>query len=251
MPVKLKTVVDDISAVPEAYRPQYKADGGKYVLQEIDIPDPVDVDGLVKKRDELLREKKALEARYAGIDPDEYQRLLKQKEQDNRAKLENKGAWEALEQQLKDRHEAEIKNREERIGSLTHALEESLIDAEASAAIATARGSAALLLPHVKKQVKVFEEDGRFVAKVVDSNGNPRIGDAKGSPMTIKQLIEEMKFNEIFGRAFEASYARGSGAPAHGGKSRVVPTITRSQYNEMTPPERAEYFRNKGVVIDE
>jgi uncharacterized lipoprotein YmbA len=252
MPTKLKTVVDDISAVPEAFRTQYKPIDGsnKFMLQEVEIPDPVDVSGLAKKTEELLKEKKALEAKYAGIDPDRYQALLKAREADERSKLEGKGAWEALEQQLKDRHAQELKQLESRVGSLTRALEQNMIDAEATAAISAARGAPALLLPHVKEHVRVFEEDGRFVAKVVDANGNPRIGDAKGSPMTIKQLVEEMKFSEIFGRAFEATYARGSGAPANGGRSRAVATITRETFNQMDAAERAEYFRNKGVVID-
>lgn len=252
MPTKLKAFVDDIAVVPEAYRSQYKQDEQtkRFILQEVEIPDPVDVSGLTKNRDELLREKKRLEEKYAGIDPQKYQELLRQREVEERRSLEGKGAWEALEQQLKDRHSQELKAREDRIGSLTHALEQHMVDAEATAAISAAKGVPALLLPHVKQHVKVFEEDGRFVARVVDENGNSRIGDAKGTPMTIKQLVDEMKFSEVYGRAFEATYARGTGAPANSGRSRAVATITREQFTSMDHGERSEFMRNKGVVID-
>jgi hypothetical protein len=255
MPTKLKAIVDDLTSVPEAYRQQYQKDtsSNRYYLQEIEIPDPVDVSGLTKNRDDLLREKKALEQKYAGIDPEEFKRIQAANEKNENARLEGKGEWEALKQQLQARHGEEVKRLTERTTTLTSALEGKMVDAEASAAIAAAKGIPTLLLPHVKQSVKVFEEDGRFIAKVIDPvTGTPRIGDAKGSPMTIIQLVEEMKASEVYGRAFEASYARGSGAPAGGGRgaARVVNQITREQFERLNPAERAEHFKNSGVVVD-
>jgi hypothetical protein len=36
---------------------------------------------------------------------------------------------------------------------------------------------------------EVFEEDGEFVAKVVDGKGNPRIADGKGTAMTVTHAL--------------------------------------------------------------
>jgi len=257
MPTKLKTIVDDIATVPEAYRTQYsKSPDGKYILQEVEIPDPADVDGLIKKNAELINEKKKLEQKYAGIDPDEYQKLSKAQQLAERARLESKGEWEALERQLIEKHVEDLKKKDDEIGSLTFAVEERLVDTEASAAIIAAKGNAVLLLPHVKQNIRVVRENDesghvRFIARVVDSNGNPRIGDAKGSPMTIKQLVEEMRSDDRYSRAFEATYARGSGAPSNAGRKAVTVTITREQYNQMSPGEQHHYLLvDKGVVVD-
>ena len=45
---------------------------------------------------------------------------------------------------------------------------------------------------------------GQFVVEVIDGDGNQRI-DAQGNPMTIPQLVDEMRASETFSRAFEAS----------------------------------------------
>ena len=47
---------------------------------------------------------------------------------------------------------------------------------------------------------------------LVDANGTPRIN-AKGEPLTIKDVVAEMRASDTFGRAFEGSGASGGGTP--------------------------------------
>jgi hypothetical protein len=80
-------------------------------------------------------------------------------------------------------------------------------------AIAEYEGSVDLLLPHVLQQTRMrMTDNGSFIAEVVDREGSPRIGDSQGNPMTIPQLVEEMKSSDSFARAFNSSGATGSGA---------------------------------------
>jgi hypothetical protein len=91
------------------------------------------------------------------------------------------------------------------------ALERYLIDQQATSALAGAKGSVELLLPHVKAHTKVVADGEDYVVRVVDPQGDFR-SDGKGGFMTVAGLVAEMKTQEAFGRAFESEKATGTGA---------------------------------------
>lgn len=186
---------------------------------------------LEANRNQLLTEakaaKKALDA-YKGVDPAKYRELEEAAAEAERKRAEATGDWKTRETQLLAKTQQEIDARDGKIKALSGALERRLIDAEATTALAAAKGSPKVLLPHIKNHVRVVEEDGEFVVQVVDAKGNQRIGDAKGSPMTIAQLVEEMKADPEFARNFEGTGSSGGGAPRSivsggGGAQRVIP----------------------------
>jgi len=122
-------------------------------------------------------------------------------------------AIKVREAQLIKQHEASLLSMTDENKSLIGQLEQNLITSSATKAIADLEGSVDLLLPHVMNQTRMRRaENGSFIAEVVDSSGNPRIGDAQGSPMSISQLVEEMKTSDAFARAFKGSGSTGSGA---------------------------------------
>jgi hypothetical protein len=90
------------------------------------------------------------------------------------------------------------------------------VDAEAARELAEAKGSVKVLLPHVKAQTKVVEHDGQFSVVVVDAAGNPRIADGKGTPMTLKGLVAEMRDDAEYARAFDGSGSSGGGSSKSG-----------------------------------
>jgi hypothetical protein len=179
------------------------------------------------KNAELLSEakkaKSALKA-FEGVDPNEYKTLKQKQEEAAEKRAIEEGSLEAwkkqfLEQAAKEKEPILTENR-----TLRSSLEKKLVDAEATAAIAAAKAPAKVLLPHIKAQVKVVEEDGEYVVHVVDSKGNQRIGDAKGTPMTIAQLVDEMKTDPEFAVLFPGTGSSGGGASksisgAGGGKT--------------------------------
>lgn len=185
---------------------------------------------LEANRNQLLTEakaaKKALEA-YKGVDPAKYRELEAAAAEAERKQAEATGDWKTREAQLLTKHQQEVDARETRIKTLSGALERRLVDAEATSAIAEAKGSPKVLLPHIKAHVRVIEEDGEYVVQVVDTKGNPRIGDSKGNPMTIAQLVEEMKQDPEFARNFEGTGSSGGGATRStasggGGSVRII-----------------------------
>lgn len=210
--------------------------------------------GIKANRDELLKEaKRAKDAlkNYDGMDPEKYKALSAAAEAAERKKAEAEGNFASLEKQLLEKHGKEIEARESRIGKLSKALERRLVEAELTAAIARAKGVPELLLPHARPHVKVKEADDDFTAYVAGPDGNPRIGDAKGSPMSFDQLVEEMKSNPVYGRAFEGTGSSGSGAPSNassGGGAAGTLTLSRNDpvaMGRITPQQQADIDSGK------
>lgn len=170
---------------------------------------------ILAKRDEALAEAKrakALAAKYKDVDPDEYRSLKQQAAEAAQKKAIEEGNLESWKKQFQDQFAKEKEPLVNENKNLRSALERRLVDAEATAALAAAKGKTKVLLPHIKASVKVVEEDGEFVVQVVDSKGNPRIGDAKGNLMTISQLVEELKSDPEFAQNFEGTGSSGGGA---------------------------------------
>jgi hypothetical protein len=103
----------------------------------------------------------------------------------------------------------------ESVAGLRAALELRLVESEAAAAVMAAKGVPELLLPIVTPRLAVEETDGHFTVRVLGEDGQPRLN-AAGAPMTVLELVEEMRRSDVFGRAFEGRGISGSGAPPTG-----------------------------------
>lgn len=185
--------------------------------------------GLKQNRDELLKESKSAAAKlkaYDGVDPEEYKKLKEAAQEAERKRLQGEGDFKALEAQLIKKYDGELEKERGNTTKYRTALEQSLIDRDAIAELAKHSDAPMLLLPHVKGQMKVMEHDGQLVARIVDSQGNVRIGKGQGSaPMTLPELMDEMKQDKQFAVAFRGSGSSGGGAPksgASGGGSRHI-----------------------------
>ena len=100
------------------------------------------------------------------------------------------------------------------IETLTLQLGKSLIDSAAVAAISEAKGSVQLLLPVIRSLVRMVKKDGNVVVEVVGSDSLARLSTKPNNtdPMTITELVEELKKSPDYARAFDGSGASGSGA---------------------------------------
>lgn len=246
----LPFTVDAIDTVPEAQRSLYKESNGKFVLDVDGYEDPVGLkSALNKEREAAKTAAKQVQAWSAlGKTPEEIQALVEAQAQAERDKLTKGGEWEKLKAQMADQQKAELGKKDERISALTKSLERRLVDADATAAIAAAKGVPALLLPHVRAQVKVIEDGGgEFRAQVVDAQGNPRVN-GKGEFLSIADLVSEMRQDEIFGRAFEATGTAGSGAHG-GGSGGNNKTIKEAAFNALRPADRAKAMAAGMTVV--
>ncbi len=148
----------------------------------------------------------------AMADLEEFNKLEKQR---NTKKLTDKSEWEKLEKQLREGHttaldDLAIKHGQEvdvyktKLSELATTKDRQVADMRASLentlkvegivrALAEAGGNIPILTPHVAKHVKVLPDDaGKYSSRVVDADGVVRINDL-GQPMTISELVTEIK----------------------------------------------------------
>jgi hypothetical protein len=188
-----------------------------------------EVAGLKSNQAELQKEAKAAKAKlasYEGIDPEEHKRLKSAADDAERKRLQGEGDFKQLEKQLVTKYEGELEKERTVSTRYRSAVEKNLIDAAAATELAKHSDSPTLLLPHVRGQMKVIEQDGEFHARIVDGQGNVRIGKGQGSsPMTLPELIDEMKSDKNFALAFRGTGSSGGGAAKSNGGAGGVRTV--------------------------
>ena len=225
----LKAKLDSLDGLEEAQAGLYSEieGGGGYVL---DV-EPVagfaleNVAGLketLSDRKAKAAERKNALAKFEGIDPEKARTAIEKYEEfanwspDQKAKE----ALEAMKAEIGDKFTKELDAEKTKRGSVETQLHALMIDHAATEAIIAAGGNPKLLLPHVKAQMSLVEEDGKLATKIVNEKGQPRVTMKPNSTeeMDLAELIESMKSSDDFLPAFAGSGATGGGG---GGIPRV------------------------------
>lgn len=228
------TPVETIDKVPEQFRGIYKqGDDGKYVPDEAHKGVVEAITGLNRSLKAARAEAKAKSAvdltplADFGVTPEEIKANISAKLaefQDQLAKGgEAKLNLDKVRQELADAHAKDLEKAGARAEALQNQLYGLLVENSATAAVSELKGVPELLLPFIKNQVKVLEQDGEFKVFVVDGQGDQRYSGVTGQPMTIKELVAEMKANEKYGRLFESETPAGGGMPPRGGSTSPRP----------------------------
>jgi hypothetical protein len=230
--------VESIEAVPAQFRGIYKAnEAGKYVVDDAHK-------GVVEAVTGLNKSLKAarLEAKNKGsVDlsvlsdfgatPDEIKASVTNKIKELSDQLANGGKVnvDKIREELAGAHSKDLQKHTARAEALQKQLYTLLVENEATAAIVEAKGVPELLMPFLANKVKVTEEDGKFKVYVVDAEGERRYSGITGQPMTIKELVLEMKSVEKYGRLFESEHQEGGGGMRPKGGQKPPPNQQKPQ----------------------
>lgn len=234
--------VDSIETVPEQFRGLYSEADGKFKLSESYKGVAEAVTGLNRSLKAARAEAKALKGSKVdlsaladyGQTPEEIAQAVQSKVQELEGQLANgdkaKLNLDKVKEDLAKAHSRDLEKVNKRSEALQTQLYGLLVENAATTAIAELKGIPELLMPFVKTQVNVVEEEGEFRVFVVDAQGDRRYSGVTGQPMSIKELVSEMKSNEKFGRLFESDNQQGGGGTPPGGAKRP---------NERAPAERS------------
>lgn len=195
--MKFKITKDEFAALSDAQKALYKEAGEGYQAQLEGMPDTSELDGLKKKVDELMTEKKTEQAARRKAEEDA------KKAAEEQAK--KNGDIEALEkswaQKLTDA-EAQSKTK---IDALSTSLQGLLVDNVAQKLATELAGDAApVMLPHIKSRLAIEEKDGQHVTRILDGAGKP-------SAASIDELKKEFIGNAAFKGVIIGSKASGTG----------------------------------------
>lgn len=212
--------VENLDRVPEQFRGMYAANtaGEGFVLQDGFKGVGAAIDGLNQAnrsiRQEMKKNKVDLSALSEfGSTPEEIAQRVNTRIEELSNELKVKGGTnpDKIRAELQDGFQKALGAKDTEIQQMFASLQRHMVVGAATAAIAEAKGVPDLLLPHITSQVKVLKEGTDYVVRVVDKDGDVRHG-VTAQPMTIQELVAEMKNSPTFGRAFESEAAAGSGA---------------------------------------
>lgn len=253
----VKPIIDKTTfeALDPLFQAEYEEKEGQYHLK---IEGVEDNSGLKKAlgAERRLRgdlEKKVKRWEELGKTPEEIDELIAKANLNEEEKLKSAGQWDRLKAQLIDGHAQELKKkdlviaeRDRAVTAMRSTLEHHLIDAQATAAIADQKGTPDLLLPIVQRQIKVIEKDGKYDLQVVDKAGEQRFNAKTGDPLTVIELVTELKGHDKYGRAFEGSGQSGGGSPPGGGGSPPKHAI-KSKAEFKTERQRSDFVDTHGL----
>ncbi len=233
--MSLKYEVDTVDGLDASVSGLYeKTDSGKFRLKVEGIED---VSGLKGKIAELLNEKKtAAEARKQAEDA---ARLAAEEA------ARKSGDVESLDKSWQKKHAEALAAKEAELGSVKGTLNKLLVDnvAVQLANDLALQGSAALLIPHIKSRLEVDTSGGEPKTVVIGPDG-------KRSALTLDELKAEFAGNPAFAPVIAGSKATGGGASGSGGGGGAAKTVTRAQFNQLSPGQQMEHIRAGGKVAN-
>lgn len=259
----LQPQVESLEGIPEDLQGEYEQTDSGYRLKILAGFVPADrvedVSGLksaLHKERENAREAgrvaKQLREQYAGFDVEELEKLREDQQRAEEERAKKAGEFDTLRVQMNEKHAQEIAARDDKIGALTKAYDDVLIDSAVLQAINESKGNALFLKPLVTKQVQVVQDEaGKFALRVVDDAGNPRV-DGEGKYLTVNALVREMREQETYAPAFLGAGSTGGGTPpgagegqGGGGKGGIPSDLKRGT---MSTKQKVDFIKQHGNV---
>tara|TARA_R110000803_G_scaffold28011_7_gene65101 strand:- start:4916 stop:5680 length:765 start_codon:yes stop_codon:yes gene_type:complete len=235
--------VESLDTVPEAFRGAYAeaTEGGGFVIA--DSAKGL-VDAVIGLNSAVKNERKNTETAKAkltefkpwqelGESPDAVKESIAELQKQIEASSDGKVNLDKMKADMERASAATILAKDAEVEGMRGSLNKYMVETQATRELADAKGAVDLLLPHVMGRAKVVQDGENYTVRVFDEAGDPR-GDGKGGFMGVKELVAEMKNSPTFGRAFEASGNKGSGANPNGANRNV----DRKSSQQLTPTER-------------
>lgn len=195
----LKTRIEDLNEIPKELHGLYtQNEGGGFILQ-------------LEEDEELAKQRKAQQEEIERVKAHN-QKLIeeKRKEAERARTAEEERARrerdvESLERSLQEKHQAEVAAREAKIGMLTSAMEQQMVDNVAHQLASDISDTPNLILPHIRSRLKATEQDGRWKTTVVDAMGNL-------TAISPQELAEQIRSDKSFAPLVRGTKAGGGGA---------------------------------------
>jgi len=244
--------IDSVDKIPEQFRPLYAQDDARSLMVLRDDPAVkgavTAITGLNRALSASRAEAKAAKGRAIDLTPlsefgdnpnsilegfnSKITELQSELAKGDKAKLN----LDKIKQELAEAHSKDLKTKDTRIEALTGQLYNLLVENTASSAVTELKGVPQLLMPFIKQQVKVVEQDGEQKVFVTDKSGDIRYSGVTGQPMTIKELVSEMKADAQFGRLFESDTQRGGTGDNQNVRHSSNPRVSNA--DEMSPTDK-------------
>lgn len=212
----LPNVVPKIEDVAEALRPAYVEgeDGSGNKVFLLQTEDNVGLKtALERERGNVTKLSETVDGfKKAGVTVDRFKQIDSEYRALREKSEKGTGDLEAVKTEMAAHYEEQLQTVSSERDGLMGNLKELVVENAAKQAIIDLKGNPHLLTDIVCKQLRMEKDaGGKFTAVVVNEEGQTRLGDMHGNPMTVKQFVEELKKRDEFASAFEGRTVKGPG----------------------------------------
>ena len=211
-----------------------------------------EVDEVVKRVKE--KERRQLERKYSGVDPDEYRAMKAAQEAEELERQKERGEFEKILKQVNETNAKTVEKWESKTSALQDELRRVKVDGALLSAASRGKAINAEQVANLLRSNVRMTDDGSV--EIVDSNGTARYDD-HGQPLTPDALVDEfLSGNPHFVAATPAG--TGSQSSIGGGISNdSIDNMDQDQFVELmkTKSGRERYAehrkakaRNKGYI---
>lgn len=219
--MSLSMFLDSLENVEESFHSLYvEQEDGKFKLN---VDGVEDVSGLKSALEKERKARRDAEAKAKSVLSDED---LAEFEELRANAAKAAGADKILEQ-MKARHEKELENKKLEAQTLRHNLERTIIESTASKVLASNKADVGLLMPHILKQLKVEDIDGKLDVVPVEA-------------ASLEDVVKELR--DAFPAAFADLRGSGGGGRGSGGGGKK-----KEDYSKLSPIERLNAARQAGA----
>jgi hypothetical protein len=206
--------VESLEAVPEAIRDLYTEEGGVFKRRDLKKVLATMQHAKANEKEakaEAAKLRKIVET-VSDVDVEEYASLKAEHEKRQIDEAERKGEYDKIIAKHKSAHLEEMNKLKEDLSASRRSFHDHVIVTEITRLAAELKANATGLkwLPVIlKDKIKVTEDDGATVTRILGEDGHPRLN-SSGEYMTVKDLMIETKDTD--GALFNSSGATGGGA---------------------------------------
>ena len=214
--------IETLEGIPEPLKALFTETDGKFSYE------PPDVDGLKKKVDDLLTEKKT-----AAQKAKEAEEAARTATEEAARKSGDVAALEKSWQEKMATEQAKYKSEIDRLSGTVSSLTSGQTAVKLAAEIAL-DGASDVLMPHISGRLRTEYRDGVPVTVVLDKSGQP-------SALTVEELKNEFMTNPAFAAIVKGSNASGAGLHGDKGKGGAgAVKMKRADYEQLSPMKKAE-----------
>ena len=242
----LKLTYQTKEEVPAENTALYIEEDGMFKLDiEGGVPDVQGLKTTLEKvrteKNAAIKELKVFKTDFDGITPERVQELTDSEEKYKTSIAKTSEEMSNREKQLVEKWGAEAKGKDDIIAGLNTDVEEFVVKSAINAEIAKLQGDPEVLYDPIRKSISAYRhENGKgFGFKILDPEGNVRVGDNTGTDMSIAQRAEEFKQKKGFASAFPPS--KGGDAPGNTGKTNT--NSNSAAFDKLSPTEKLRLYR--------
>jgi hypothetical protein len=251
----LQLVVDSLDGIPDALKGEYAEKDGKFHLNVDGIEDTSGLKSALDKERTKARdfEKKVKRWEALGKTDEEISKLLADHEEAARKKAESEGDFDKVLKQHQDKWAKEKGDLERELTAARTSERGAIIGTGVLAALTKAGATEEgldLLPDRLSARVNPETVDGKRVLKIMQADGEtPMAGSGKDGLATLDDLVKEAASK--WPSLFKGTGNSGSGKePGKGGFGNSGKTITRADWEKMSPAEKQSKHRDGFKVVD-